>query len=267
MQLAISLPTAILLLTLPLMADWRKEVTNRPPDPRFSTIKPVHLHYQMNWDGKINSGDMNILIGRKDPRYPRYLITQIYGSSTGLARGIYPYDYSFTSFLGKKNYLPSMFTATETTRKARCETNNWYRPSVRSREITTPRQKGKPSKTRNKTFSFSGAPIYDLASSLLYLRSLDLKTGQETVMVVHPFASPYLARIKVLRREAHRGLNCLKMDLRLNKIGPDGKLLDYDKLKKDTLWLSDDRERLPIEIRSEVFIGDVRAVLVGKKYL
>ena len=86
-------------------------------------------------------------------------------------------------------------------------------------------------------------------------------------MVVHPFGSPYLARIKVLRREAHRGLNCLKMDLRLNKIGPDGKLLDYDKMKKATLWLSDDRERLPIEIRSEVFIGDVRAILVGKKYL
>ena len=86
-------------------------------------------------------------------------------------------------------------------------------------------------------------------------------------MVLHPFASAYLARVKVLRRESHRGLNCLKMDLKLNKIGQEGKLLEYDKMKKATLWLSDDNERLPIEIRSEVFIGDVRAILVGKKYL
>jgi hypothetical protein len=33
------------------------------------------------------------------------------------------------------------------------------------------------------------------------------------------------------------------------------------------MWLSDDRERLPVELRTEVFIGDVRAILVGKKYL
>ncbi len=26
-------------------------------------------------------------------------------------------------------------------------------------------------------------------------------------------------------------------------------------------------ERLPIELRTEVFIGDVRAILMGKKYL
>lgn len=86
-------------------------------------------------------------------------------------------------------------------------------------------------------------------------------------MILHPFSSPYLARIKVLRREVHRGLKCLRMDLRLQKIGATGKLLIYDKMKTTTMWMSDDRERLPVELRSEVFIGDVRAILVGKKYL
>ena len=160
-----------------------------------------------------------------------------------------------------------MFAAIETNSDERRETNNWYRSTVISKEITTPHRKGKAPKTKKSTFPFSKAPVYDLASAFLYIRSLDLKVGQEMVMVLHPFASPYLARIKVLRREIHRGLKCLRMDLKLQKIGPGGNLLGYDKMKTTTMWFSDDHERLPVELRSKVFIGDVRAVLVGKKYL
>lgn len=41
------------------------------------------------------------------------------------------------------------------------------------------------------------------------------------------------------------------------------KLKAYKKLKSDaTLWLSDDADRVPIEFRAAVFIGDIRAVLV-----
>ena len=36
------------------------------------------------------------------------------------------------------------------------------------------------------------------------------------------------------------------------------------KIKRLFEWLS---ERLPIELRTEAFIGDVRAILMGKKYL
>ena len=266
MKYSLIIPVLMLALFSPLRA-WQEEVTTRNPDPAFLTIRPVHLSFQMNWNGKINSGRLNMLFGREDARYPKHFIAQIYGASTGLARTLYPYDYSFTSFLRKDSYLPAMFTSTETTSKKRTETSNWYRPSVRSREVSTPLRKGKAPKTKTSSFSFERAPIHDLASALIYLRRLELKIGETAVLVVHPFASPYLARVKVLRRETHRGLKCLRMDLRLQKIGPGGKLIGYDKMKRATLWLSDDQERLPVELRTEVFIGDVRAILTGKKYL
>jgi hypothetical protein len=38
-------------------------------------------------------------------------------------------------------------------------------------------------------------------------------------------------------------------------------------MKKATMWISDDNERLPIEFRIDAFIGDVRAVLDGRKFL
>jgi hypothetical protein len=35
-------------------------------------------------------------------------------------------------------------------------------------------------------------------------------------------------------------------------------------MKRDaTLWLSDDEDRIPVELRAAVFIGDVRAVLTN----
>jgi hypothetical protein len=44
-------------------------------------------------------------------------------------------------------------------------------------------------------------------------------------------------------------------------------LKSYNKLKKATLWISDDADRIMIELRSEVFIGDVRAVLIKQSPL
>jgi hypothetical protein len=41
-------------------------------------------------------------------------------------------------------------------------------------------------------------------------------------------------------------------------------LRPYKKLKKDaTLWLSDDADRIPVELRATAFIGDVRATLTA----
>ena len=269
MKLSCWILTTFILPALPALParPWENDISSHEPGPFLKTLRPVHLSFEVNWDGKINSGNLNFLIGRKDQRYPHYHIFQIYGKSTGLARGVYPYDYSFTSFLNKDDLQPAMLVASETDRDEHRETSNWYRATLTSKEITTPHRKGKTPKTKKTTFSFKRAPVHDLASAFLYLRSLKLKVGQETVMILHPFSSPYLARIKVLRREVHRGLKCLRMDLRLQKIGATGKLLIYDKMKTTTMWMSDDRERLPVELRSEVFIGDVRAILVGKKYL
>ena len=58
------------------------------------------------------------------------------------------------------------------------------------------------------------------------------------------------------------------INLKLNKIDEKTmKLKSYKKMKTTTMWLSDDQERLPMEFRVDAFIGDVRAVLDGYRYL
>lgn len=258
---------AVLMLTNASLFAWQDEVTTRKPGPFIKKVRPIHLSFDVSWDGKINSAKVDFLFGVKDKRYPQYNIAQIWGGSIGVAKGLFPFDFNYTSYLRKGDLRPAMFGAVESDRDERREFTNYYRKTVSSTEITKPFRKGKGPKTKKGKFTFSKAPAYDLHSAFFYLRSLDLKVGEEVVMVLHPFADSYLARVRVLGREVHRGLKCVKMDLKLQKIGPKMNLVAYDKMKKATVWFSDDHERLPVELRTEVFIGDVRAILVGKKYL
>jgi hypothetical protein len=262
---SLTLLAGLSLSALPLSA-WQNDVTTKKPGPHLK-IPPVHLSFKVSWDGKINSANVDFLFGKPDKRYPQYIIAQLWGGSTGIAKGLFPYQYNFTSFMRKGDYRPAIFAATESDRDEKLTTTNYYGRTVKSTEITDPFRKGKATITKKKTFTFKKAPVYDLLSAFLYVRSLDLKVGEEIVIVMHVFTSPHLARIRVRQREVHRGLKCLRMDLRLQKIGPKMNLVAFDKMKTSTMWLSDDHERVPVELRSEVFIGDVRAILVGKKYL
>ena len=94
-----------------------------------------------------------------------------------------------------------------------------------------------------------------------------MKPGQEAVFVVMPFKSPYLCRVKHLGNEVLDSRRTIKYDLKLQKINQKTLTLkDFDKVKSLILWVSDDAERLPLEFRSKVFIGDVRAVLTSRTY-
>ena len=73
--------TFLLLAALPASA-WQNEV-NVPKSGALKTIAPTKLSYKLTWDGKLKAGTMDILLGKKDPKYPKHFIAQGYGGSTG----------------------------------------------------------------------------------------------------------------------------------------------------------------------------------------
>ena len=73
--------------------------------------------------------------------------------------------------------------------------------------------------------------------------------------------------VKHLGKEILSSRRTVKYDLQLQKIDRKTReLKTYDKVKSLILWISDDAERLPLEFRSKVFVGDVRAVLKSREY-
>ncbi|MGJ8694793.1 MAG: DUF3108 domain-containing protein [Verrucomicrobiaceae bacterium] len=253
--------TFLLLCALPAFA-WQKEV-NIPGDGALRKIQPTHLSYELSWDGKLKAGTMDVIFGKKDPKYPKHFIAQGYGGSTGWAHALFPFQFNYIGFLNPKTLRPIMFVGSEKERDKL--TKQQYRFTSKNVSGSETKTKNGQSNTVRETFDYPNS--LDLFSGLLQIRSLPLNNGEKIVMPFHPVASPYLARVKVLGRETHLGRKCIKLDISMEKIGDDMKLKEYKKLKSATVWLSDDVHRIPIEISAKVYVGSVRVILTKQELL
>lgn len=257
---------ASLLATPSLLAKpaWLSEVNMTKPGPH-THLRPVHLVYDLSWNGSVTAGQANIRFGYPDPRYPGTFIAQSYGSTTGFARNLFQFDFNYCSYLRPGNYRPQVFHAEEFEKGRKKTTETRF--NKKSVTATETKVKASSGKTRVSKASFAYKNTLDVQSAVLWVRSLDMKKGQEAVFVIMPFKTPYLCRVRNLGGEVRSTYRTIKYDLRLQKI--DKKTLalqDYDKVKSLVLWISDDAERIPLEVRSKAFIGDVRAILTSKSY-
>lgn len=252
-------------LTLPCDADWTKEATppRLGPHPRLA---PQRLDYQLSWKAMLQAGKLSFTLGARNPRSPGDFIASASGGSRGLAAKLHPYQVDLRSRLDPATLRPRSFTGTEDEGKEVVTTRSvWSGNTVKSTETTRDTKTGSQSEKKG---SFTHPGIHDIFSCLLHVRSHSLANGSTLVMPLQPFDKPYLARIHVQGREKLGGRDAIRMSVSLQKIDPATKRLKpYKKLKNATLWISDDRDRVPLEIRSAVFIGDVRMTLTGTQPL
>lgn len=256
------LSTALFISLATAKPAWMSEVNLTKPGPNLK-IRPIELTYELSWKGSITAGKTTIRLGHNDPRYPKSYIAQSYGATTGVVRKLFPFDFNYTSFLKKGSFRPQVFVADEKAKKDHKKTETRFS----NKGVTSTAAKTEQGKVTTKTSSFAYPNALGVHSAVLWVRSLALKEGEEAVFVVMPFKSPYLCRVKHLGKEVLSTQPAIKYDLKLQKI--DQKTLElktYDKVKSLVLWISDDPERLPLELRSKVFVGDVRVVLTSKKY-
>lgn len=230
--------------------EWETKVKNQKlgahPLPQ-----PVQLTYQATFANVVKSGKISFIFGKKDKRYPHFYISQSYGGSSFKQ---FPYQYDMTSFINPKTLKPRLLVANESDDDEKVKIFNTYNSkSVEHKKTTTTFKTGK---VEDKAHTFSGLPIHDPLSAMLFLRSQKLHVGDKTYLCVHPFASPYFATVEVVKKEMHMGQACIKIDLALRKIDKKTKHLKaYKKLKKATIWLTDDQKRLPVEYKIEVNIA------------
>jgi Protein of unknown function (DUF3108) len=258
-------PAILALLFTPLLQAapaWQKELTSPAPGS-FAKPAPSVLDLQLSWKGTINSGKVRIEFAPPDVKKSGAYVVRSSSASLGAAAVLYPYQNHFWSELDPVSLRPRFFSAVETDKKETVTTTVRHTAGkVESREITKITRTGK-SKQTDRVFFF--APVFDVFSAMLHVRSQKLDTGDAVTLVIHPFDTPYLLRVKVLGRELHQGRNAIRLTLGMRKIDRKTlELLPYKKLKQDvTLWLSDDADRIPLELRAAAFIGDVRATLVS----
>ena len=238
---------------------WMKDVTRLPPGTHLNK-RSVKLGYTLDWNHQVNAGAVEIAIVRDSPEGSK-LVGEASGSSTGFARALWPYQFTARSIVDQSSLRPVTFQLNERDRDAE---NSYDIIFERYRQIFTTTSKKKEeilSSTDRFKFDFG----QDVLSSAFYLRSQALNEGDEISMVVTPFNRPYLATFEVLGRETHKVKGtvyaAIKVDARIGKVNPDLTINTYDKIKKTTLWLSDDEFRIPLELQSQIAFGFVSARL------
>lgn len=243
---------------------WQNELT--PPRPgAFPKLPPTALEFQVSWNGAIRAGSVRIEFAPPDVRKPGALIVRSSAASQGAAATLFPYQTHFWSELSPATLRPRFFHALETDHLETVDTAIRHFPTrVESRQATKTLKTGK-SKQTDRVFTF--APVFDIFSAMLHIRSQKLAAGDQIVLVIHPFDTPYLLRVKVHGREVHNGRNAIRLTVGMRKINRKTlELRPYVKLKQDaTLWLSDDADRIPIELRAAAFIGEIRATLTAHR--
>lgn len=250
-------------LILPLSADWRDDLAPARPGshPR---LDPVTLRYTLSWKGMVDAGSLDFSFGLPDPEHPKDYKIAVSGGSSGLASRLFPYKVSLASHLDPTRLRPRRFRGIEVEGDEVTVTEStFYGSKVRSTETNRP---DKRAAERKWSTEFKFSPVFDAFSAILQVRSRPLRQGDTLKYALVPFNTPYLATIRVIGREKHAGRDAIKLSIAIQKIDPESfELLAYKKLRSASLWISDDTDRVPLELRSDMFIGDVRMVLKEMK--
>ena len=102
----------------------------------------------------------------------------------------------------------------------------------------------------------------DVLSSLYYVRTLPLETGQSFAVSNHTNGKNYPLVVRVLRKERITveagSFNCIVVEPLLRSAGL------FKHKGRLTVWLTDDKYRIPVLMESKVVVGAISAVL--KKY-
>jgi hypothetical protein len=241
--------------------EWKNELTSHEHGA-WPKLHPCTLDMQVSWKGMMNAGRLCIEFAPKDAGKPGLFVVRSSAASTGPASVLFPYQSQFWSELDPASLKPRFFHAVETDHREKVTTTaRHFADRVETVEITEALHKKTAPERSERVFHHG--PVFDIFSSMLHVRSQKLDDGDTITLIIQPFDNPYLLRVKVLGREIHNDRKTIRLSVGMRKI--DRKTLElrpYKKMKRDaTLWLSDDADRIPVELRAAVFIGDIRAVL------
>jgi len=245
---------------------WKKELTSPAPGP-YPPVPASVLNLQVSWKGLINAGKLRLEFAPPNPNKPDTFVVRSSATSLGPAALLFPYQSTSWSELNPASLRPRLFHAVETDRKeSATTTTRYFADHLEFLESTQLLDNGSTSE-KNRVFKFS--PVFDIFSAMLHVRSQKLAPGDQISLVVHPFGTPYLLRVIVREREVHLQRKTIRLSVGMRKIDRKTlELLPYKKMKSAaTLWLSDDAERIPVEFRAAVFIGDIRATLADYQKL
>jgi hypothetical protein len=239
-----------------LAANWQATVT-KDPAGTFPELRPLHASYRFGWSGfTAATGEVRF----SKPSGNKFEFDGT-GRTIGLVRVLWKLDVNHRATASAETLRPIETQQTENYHWKKIVTHLAFTNSG----VTATKTESQSGKAETKTRQFSFPELFDLHSTVLYLRSQPLRDHGVYRVVVYPATNAYLATVTVLGREkvsVHAGsYNAIKLDLQLKRVGKHMELEPHRKFRRATIWVSDDADRLLLRIQAQIFVGTVWAEL------
>lgn len=244
-------------------APWQSEIQPKSSGS-FPSLAPSTVEYRVSWNGLLDAGSIRLDFAPKAHAKPDSYVVNSTSRSLGPAASLFPYESSFWSEIDPSKLTAQRFFATEKGRGKTVESKTTF--STSQANYSESKRDTTKGSVKTRVRSFAHAPVHDLFSAMLFVRSQNLHKGDNIALVAQPFATPYLIRIHVVDHGQHQNQAAIQLRLTMNKINRDTLQLEpYKKMNREAyLWLSNDKHRIPLEFRASIFIGDIRATLKSK---
>lgn len=242
-----------MLLVSFFLAQAARAVTTPEPDSsllRSAYSKKEYFRYDVYWLSRIKAGELSLEIEPVAGREDRYVVKATL-ESTGLMAFFYPIEDYFEIIIRGRERLPTYMTQLRDRRGDQGVRITEY--DQKNLEVEYTKNKKPP-----ETYSISGM-VHNEFSSVLILRALPLKTGDQLIVPTFTDKKRYEISIRVKESEQRQSIlgavDTLKLQPQLSSEDM------YEKISNPDVWLTDDRRRIPVRIRAKIKVGTLTAEL------
>ena len=216
------------------------------------------LKYRIHY-GLLNAGfaTLEVKSSELNGKKHHHVIGQ--GSSSGAVRAFYKIDDRYESYIDAANGKPSKFIRD-------ISEGGYTRDQVFTFDHNKKVVEVNNRKSKKVSYMQFEGNVQDLLSAFYYLRNYDtddLKTGDYINVDVLLSDGTYKFKLKILGRESIKSkfgtIKCLK----IRPYVQSGRI--FKESESVTMWVTDDANHVPIQIKAELTVGSLKADLYDYK--
>lgn len=255
------LPGVLLLLTASAFVSTRNDVYQRVPNKSFT--RGEVLRFKMSYGiFTVGRGSAQIHSDYFEMNDRDCYKVDVYGKTVGVVDWVADVDDHWGAYIDTAALVPHQFY--RRIREGRYKKDEWTNFDHEEGKIEVKVLDNKTGKLKEPQYYEAPRNVRDMIGGFLYLRTMDLsKTNPGDTIVIKGFFEDTFYALKVL----YKGKDVVKTKagkfnaIKIVPIMPKNKIFDGE--NSVTAWFSDDRNRIPLKINAEMFIGSAGVELTS----
>lgn len=218
------------------------------------------IKYRIHY-GVLNAGfaTLNVKKSNYEGRSHYHVVGE--GSSSGAVRALYKVDDRYETYIDVETNKPSKFVR-------KIDEGGYTRDQIYTFDHKQKVVKINDKKEKKVTYQEINSSVQDIISAFYYLRNYDtddLKTGDYIAVDVFMTDETFKFKLKILGRENIKSKFGTVKCLKIRPYVQSGRI--FKESESVTMWVTDDKNHVPIQIKAELTVGSLKADLHSYKNL